>query len=154
MDTGSINGVLSLGESSKITNLNGQIQLDTIPNAPMDIFSPSTALLETTCFGDVKIRYLRNKAYRKRLIESWHTMGAQNKSTGRFDYGCSGFNGLLYSNSTNYNITDPGTWKTKKLNTNEEDPWPIKIGNQTGEDKIYIRSGSGSIVLPDSLHII
>jgi len=154
MDTGLIHGLLSIGESSKITNLNGQIQLDTIPNAPMDIFSPSTAHLETTCFGDVDIRYLRNKAYRQRPIESWHTMGSQNKSTGRFDYGCSGFNGLLYSNSTKYNLTNPGTWKTKKLDANGEDPWPIMIGNRTGEDKIYIRSGSGSIILPDNLHII
>src|SRR5258705_697564 len=53
MNTGLIQGPLSLGESSKITNWNGEIRLDTIPNAPIDFFSPSTAVLETTSYGKV-----------------------------------------------------------------------------------------------------
>ena len=153
METGLIQGLLSLGESSKITNWYGEIRLDTIPNVPMDFSSPSKALLEKTSYGKVEIHYLRNKAYRRRPIESWHTMGTGNRSTGRFDYGCSGFNGVLYSNSSEYNITNPSLWKPKRLETVEGSAWPIMFGNRTGEDKVFIRSGSGSIVLPDSSHI-
>jgi hypothetical protein len=142
-------GLLSLGDSTQITNWNGEIQLDTIPNAPMDFLNPSTAHLETTSYGKVEIRYLRNQAYRKRPIESRHTMSYQDVSLGRFDYGCSGFNGLLYSNSTQYNITIASFWKTQQMDTFGNESWPIIIGNRTGEDKIYVVSGSGSIVLPD-----
>ena len=153
METGLIQGLLSLGETSKITNWDGEIRLDTIPNVPMDFSSPSKALLQTTSYGKVEIHYLRNKAYRRRPIESWHTMGTGNRSTGRFDYGCSGFNGVMYSNSSEYNISNPSLWKSKRLDAVEGSAWPIMFGNRTGEDKIFISSGSGSIVLPDSSHI-
>lgn len=148
MDTGLIQGPISIGESTKITNWNGEIELDTIPNAPRDLLNPSTALLQTTSYGKVTIRYLRNFAYRRRPIQSWHTMGIQDTSIGSFDYGCSGFNGLLFSNSTNYNITNASYWPQKEGPSGNAS-WPIIIGNRTGGDEIYIVSGSDSIVLPD-----
>lgn len=149
MLTGLMQGLLSLGNSTKITNWNGEIQLDTIPNAPLDFVNPSTAQLETTSYGKVEIRFLRNQAYRKRPIESWHTMGNQDVSIGRFDYGCSGFDGLLYSNSTQYNITNASFSKDQPINSLVNGSWPVIIGDKAGEDRIYVISGSGSIVLPD-----
>jgi hypothetical protein len=149
MNTGLVQGLLSITESSEITNWNGSIELDIIPNPSRNFFNASTALLRTTTYGKVDIRYIRNQAFRRRPIESWHTMGIQATSIGSFDYGCSGFNGLLYSNSTDYNITNAKFWKTK-ANPSGQNPWPIIIGNKTGEDRVYIVSGSGSIVLPHS----
>lgn len=149
MNTGLIQGYISIGDSSKITNWNGQILLDTIPNAALDFSNPSTAQLETTCYGKVEIRYLWNRAYRKRPIDSSHTMGIQDTSTGTFDYGDSGFNGLLYLNSTDYNITNGDFWEETPPGTLGNATWPTVIGSRTGEDNIFIRAGSGSIILPD-----
>ena len=142
MYTGLIHGVISIGNSLQISNRNGQIQIDAVPNV-VDIINPPTALFTTTTTeGKVDIRYLRNTGYRKRTIESNHTMGT---SCGSFDYDRSGFDGLLFLNSTKYNITN----LRSKQQQPGRDSWAFVLGNRTGQDRIYITSGTGSIILPD-----
>ena len=149
MNAGLIHGVISIGNSLEITNWNGQIQIDAVPNV-VDIINPPTALLTTTTTaGKVNIRYLRNTAYRKRTIESHHTMGNAATSCGNFDYECSGFDGVLFLNSTKYNITDVKQWRQKQPDMPHGDSWAFVLGNRTGQDRIYIKSGTGTIILPD-----
>lgn len=150
MSRGIIEGAISIGDYAEITNWSGQIKLDTIPNASFNLSSPSTArLLTTTTNGGVEIRYFWNRAHRKRRIESYHTTGTAT-SVGRFNYGSSGFRGQLSVNLTSYNVTDM-SWKppgmAPNISAQNETTLPIFI-NQTGDDRIYINAGTGSVILP------
>lgn len=148
MNGGIIHGAISIGDYAQIINWNGQIQLDTIPNVSSDLSKPSTATLSTTTAnGKVDIRYLRNQAHRKRRIESYHTMGTKVTSVGRFDYGCSGFNGQLFANTTSYNVTDMSLWGPPGPPGRPPNTRAV-LGNQTGDDAIYVKAGTGSVILP------
>ncbi|EAU91106.2 hypothetical protein CC1G_03274 [Coprinopsis cinerea okayama7 len=71
---GWISGSLSLVDNLSISqNTNKPTKLDIVPSAPLDMSSPSPAVLETrTSGGDMDLTYRPAKEYRRRPIRSSH----------------------------------------------------------------------------------
>ncbi|KAF9527356.1 hypothetical protein CPB83DRAFT_856412 [Crepidotus variabilis] len=146
---GIVHGSLSIGDSSTVTSIFGQIMLNVIPDSSTpDLTHPGTAKLNTTTQrGQVTVMYLRNQAYRKRKIESYHNFRTP-IGFGRFDYSSSSFAGQLYSNTSHYNVSNAAFEGLTPTKLDGQDGWTTAWGNKTGDDRIYITSGMGQVLLP------
>lgn len=146
--SGKLDGAVSIGDSVSLKTRRGQITLDVIPNAPTDMAHPPTATLMTeTHFGSVSLSYLRNAAYRPRPIESYHVFNSTTTNS-KLDYSASGFDGLLYSNTTSYNVSNQLMQPLSPWAVTGEGKWTTGWGNKTGKDRIFITSGKGQVFLP------
>lgn len=158
LQNGLLNGAVSIGKSTQITNVNGETRVTVIPNPSPDWTDPSPALLSThTSTGRTCVTYVRNLAYRKRQIVSYH-MASSQSCVGELIYVPSGFDGMVFTDSSEYNITnakmqprkwggghDHGSTVEAELDGTE---WAYSTGNKKGPDRIYIQSGKGKLVLP------